>query len=64
MLSFGESTSWKRGKMRGILNLATVIVGGVMLADLVANSQGTTALFNGIGSLWSTSINGLLGKAS
>lgn len=50
--------------MRGILNLATVIVGGVMLADLVANNQGTTALFNGIGSLWSTSINGLLGKAS
>jgi len=50
--------------VRGILNLATVIVGGVMLADLVANSQGTTALFDGIGKLWSTSINGLLGKAS
>lgn len=50
--------------MRGILNLAVVIVGGVMLADLVANSQGTQTLFNGIGSLWTTSINGLLGKSS
>lgn len=50
--------------MRGILNLAVVIVGGVMLADLVANSDGTTALFNGVGSLWQTSINGLLGKSS
>lgn len=50
--------------MRGILNLATVIVGGVMLADLVANSDGTNALFTGIGGLWTTSINGLLGKAS
>lgn len=50
--------------MRGILNLAVVIVGGVMLADLVANNTGTTALFNGIGGLWSMSINGLLGKSS
>jgi hypothetical protein len=50
--------------MRGILNLAVVIVGGVMLADLVANSDGTTSLFNGIGSLWQMSINGLLGKSS
>jgi hypothetical protein len=50
--------------MRGILNLAVVIVGGVMLADLVANSEGTKSLFNGIGSLWGMSINGLLGKSS
>lgn len=50
--------------MRGILNLAVVIVGGVMLADLVANDKGTGALFNGIGSLWQMSINGLLGKSS
>jgi len=50
--------------MRGILNLAVVIVGGVMLADLVANSEGTTSLFNGVGSLWQMSINGLLGKSS
>jgi hypothetical protein len=50
--------------MRGILNLAVVIVGGVMLADLVANAEGTTALFNGVGGLWKISINGLLGKPS
>jgi hypothetical protein len=50
--------------MRGILNLAVVIVGGVMLADLVANATGTTALFNGVGGLWKVSINGLLGKPS
>lgn len=50
--------------MRGILNLAVVVVGGVMLADLVANKEGTKNLFNGVGDLWKTSINGLLGKAS
>lgn len=49
---------------RGILSLAAVIAGGVMLADLVANKDGTTALFNGVGSLWKTSVNGMLGKSS
>lgn len=47
-----------------IVNLAVVIVGGVMLADVIANPAGTKALFNGVGGLWSTSINGLLGKTS
>lgn len=50
--------------MRGILNLAVVVAGGVMLADMIANSNGTKTLFDGIGHLWSMSINGLLGKAS
>jgi len=50
--------------MRGILNLLVVIVGGVMLADLVANSTGTKTLFDGVGGLWQMSINGLLGKSS
>lgn len=50
--------------MRGVLNLLVVIVGGVMLADLVANSTGTKTLFDGVGSLWQMSINGLLGKSS
>lgn len=50
--------------MRGILQLATVIIGGVMLADLVTHQAGTTALFNGIGSLWKTSVNGVLGHTS
>lgn len=48
--------------MRGILNLAVVIVGGVMLADLVAHSEGTKTLFDGIGMLWGTSMKGLLGQ--
>jgi hypothetical protein len=50
--------------MRGILSLATVIIGGVMLADLVTHQAGTTALFNGIGNLWKTSVNGVLGQPS
>lgn len=52
--------------MRGVLNLAALIVMGVMLADLVIPShvQGTNALFNGIGGLWKTSVNGLLGSTT
>lgn len=50
--------------MRGILNLAVIIAGGVMLADLVIHAQGTTALFNGVGNLWKVSVNGMLGKTS
>lgn len=51
--------------MRGVLNLAALIVMGVMLADLVIpeHVQGTNALFNGLGGLWHTSVSGLLGKA-
>jgi hypothetical protein len=50
--------------MRGFFNLAVLIVMGVMLADLVIPSHvgGTNALFNGIGGLWKTSINGMLGQ--
>lgn len=47
-----------------IFNLAALIAGGVILADLIANAQGTTALFNGVGGLWKVSVNGLLGKSS
>lgn len=50
--------------MRGILNLAVIIAGGVMLADLVIHSQGTSALFNGVANLWKISVNGMLGKTS
>lgn len=61
---FRTSSRKDKKNMRGILNLAVVIAGGVMLADAIANAQGTTALFNGVGSLWQMSINGMLGKAS
>lgn len=52
--------------MRGILNLAVLIVILVAVADLVipAHVQGTNALFNGLGGLWKMSINGLLGSTS
>lgn len=46
-----------------VVNLFVIIAGGVMLADLIANPKGTTALFNGMGSIWKTSVNGMLGKA-
>lgn len=50
--------------MRGVLNLAVIVAGGVMLADLVIHDRGTTALFNGLGGLWKTSVNGMLGQTS
>jgi hypothetical protein len=45
-----------------LFNLLTLIVMGVILADMIVHASGTTAFFNGIGGLWTTSINGLLGK--
>ena len=45
-----------------IFNVLVIIAGGVMLADLVANPKGTGTLINGIQGLWSTSVNGMLGK--
>lgn len=46
-----------------IVNLAVIIVGGVMLADMITHAAGTKAFFDGVGGLWKTSINGLLGQA-
>jgi len=42
----------------------TIIVGGVMLANVIANPKGTKVVFDGISELWKTSINGLLAKPS
>lgn len=50
--------------MRGILNVAVIVAGGVMLADVLIHPQGTTSLFNGIGNLWKISVNGMLGQTS
>lgn len=50
--------------MRGVLNLAVIIAGGVMLANVIANPEGTSTLFKGVGGLWQMSINGMLGKPS
>lgn len=47
-----------------IINVFVIIVVGVALADLVHNASGTNALFNGLGSIWQTGVNGLLGQTS
>ena len=43
---------------------ATLIVIGIILADALARPQGLTAFFNGFGSLWSTTTQGLQGAAA
>lgn len=45
-------------------DFATLIVGGVILADLLVNYKGTSILFSGINNLWQTSTNGMLGKTA
>lgn len=50
--------------MRGVLNLAVIVAGGVMLADVLIHVAGTNALFAGLGGLWKTSVNGMLGQTS
>lgn len=50
--------------MRGFVNLAIFISGGVMLANALANPAGVNALFNGAGNLWKISVNGMLGRPS
>lgn len=44
--------------------LATFIAGGIILADLVANVNGTNALANAFISTEKVSANALLGKTS
>jgi hypothetical protein len=45
-------------------DLAGLIVGGVIVAGLVKNWQGTKVLVEGITGWWKVSINGLLGATS
>jgi hypothetical protein len=47
-----------------IVNLFVIMAIGVMVADLVSNANGTNALFNGLGGVWKTGVNGMLGKTS
>lgn len=47
-----------------IINLAVVVVGGVILANMIVHASGTKAFFDGVGGLWKTSINGLLGSTT
>jgi hypothetical protein len=46
-----------------VINLFVIVAAGVILADMIANAKGTTALFNGLGGIWKTSVNGMLGKS-
>lgn len=48
----------------GIISILFLIIVGVMLANIIANPQGTKVVFQGFTDFWSTSINGLLGKTS
>lgn len=45
-----------------IFNILVIVAAGVMLADLVANPKGTGTIITGITGLWTTSVNGMLGK--
>lgn len=47
-----------------LFELGALIVVGVILANMIAHAKGTTAFFNGVGGLWGSSVNGLLGKTS
>lgn len=47
-----------------IVNLFVLVIAGVMLADMIGNAGGTKALFDGVGGLWKTGVNGMLGKPS
>lgn len=47
-----------------VINLFVLIAVGVILADMIANVNGTNALFSGLGNLWKVGVNGMLGKTS
>jgi hypothetical protein len=50
--------------LSSIVPVVTLIVGGVMLANAIANPKGTKAIFDGVGNLWKVSVNGLLAVPS
>ena len=46
------------------MSWVVIILFGVIIADLVTHAEGTKNLFNGMGSIWQASINGMLGQPS
>lgn len=50
--------------MSGVVNLLVIVAIGVILADMIKNFNGTKALFQGVSGMWTTSVNGMLGKTS
>lgn len=47
-----------------VMNLFVLMAIGVILADMIANKDGTKALFDGTSTLWKIGVNGMLGKSS
>jgi hypothetical protein len=45
-----------------VINVLVIIAVGVIIADMVANAPGTKALFDGMGGIWKTGVNGMLGQ--
>lgn len=45
-----------------VINLFVIVAVGVILADMIAHVDGTNALFKGVGNIWTTSVNGMMGK--
>ena len=50
--------------MGNVINLFVLIAMGVILADMIANVNGTNAMFAGVSNLWKIGVNGMLGKPS
>lgn len=49
--------------MSKVLSIGTLIVIGIIVADILTHPTGTAAASSGLNSLWSTSVGGLLGSA-
>lgn len=47
-----------------IASIAALVIGGVILADIIANPAGTAAASNGITGVEKPALNALLGKTS
>jgi hypothetical protein len=52
--------------MSAVVNLLVIIAVGVIIADMIMPSHvgGTTQLFKSTSNIWTTSVNGMLGKTS
>lgn len=50
--------------MGKFVNILTLIIGGIILADLVSHGSQTVGILKGVNGLWTSSVNGMLGKTS
>ena len=48
----------------GLLGVLTLVIGGAIAADIVANPKGSAAGLNGLNSILKTSLNAVLGHPS